>query len=197
MNEEEDRHNLNGVARDVRVDKAIMVGRSVSELYQFWRDFKNLSTFMLSVESVDIIDNKRSHWTVKQFGRTYQWDAEIINDKENELIAWRSTGEPDVVNAGTVRFQSLQGNRGTRVHVTVNFNPPGGKIAAAVLRLMADHPGRLVEKDLRRFKQLMETGEIATTEGQPSGRVPSPQPLAVSNRAFNEVDAETSHYKAA
>jgi uncharacterized membrane protein len=124
---------------------------------------------MVGVESVEVIDHKSSHWTVKQFGRTYQWDAEIVNEKEDELIAWRSTGAADIVNAGTVRFQSLPGNRGTRVQITLNFNPPGGKITAAVLKLLADHPGRLIEKDLRRFKQLMETGEIATIEGQPSG----------------------------
>jgi uncharacterized membrane protein len=167
----------NEVAREVHTQKAITVGRPAAELYHFWRDFRNLKTFMLGVESVEIIDDQHSHWTVNAMGRTYQWDAEIFNEKENELIAWRSVGAADIVNAGAVRFQPLEGDRGTCVFITLNFNPPGGKVTAAILKLIGDQPGRLLERNLQRFKQLMETGEIATIEGQPSGREPSAHPI--------------------
>jgi uncharacterized membrane protein len=184
------------VAREVHVEKAITVGCPASELFRFWRDFQNLPAFMLAVDSVETIDEKRSHWKVNLLERTYEWDAEIFNEKENELIAWRSTGTADVVNAGVVRFQPLRGNRGTRVQITFNFNPPGGKVTAALLKLMGDQPGRIVERDLRRFKQLMETGEIATVDGQSSGGALSAHPV-VETIDLPEIEEDHSEYRAA
>jgi uncharacterized membrane protein len=184
------------VAREAHVEKAITVGCSASELFKFWRDFQNLPTFMLAVESVETIDDKHSHWKVNVLGSTYEWDAEIFNEKQDELIAWRSIGAAEVVNAGVVRFQPLRGNRGTRVQITFNFNPPGGKLTAALLKLLGDQPGRVVERDLRRFKQLMETGEIATIEGQTSGRAPSAHPVD-ETLALAEAEQEGSQSRAA
>ena len=104
-----------------------------------------------------------------------EWDAEIYNEKTNELIAWRSLPESDVVNAGSVRFKPL-GARGTEVKVVLNYNVPGGKVSALIAKLFGREPGQMIAEDLRRLKQIMETGEAATTEGQPSGRDPQAQP---------------------
>ena len=102
-------------------------------------------------------------------GRSVQWDAEIINERENELIAWRSTENADVDNAGTVNFKPAPGDRGTIVKVTVQYNPPGGILGAHIAKLWGEEPSMQIEDDLMNFKRLMETGEIATTEGQSRG----------------------------
>jgi uncharacterized membrane protein len=160
----------NQVARDVHIEKSININRSPEELYTFWRDFENLPRFMKYVQSVTVLDNERSHWVVTgPAGEKEEWDAEIYNEKPNELIAWRSLPDSDFINAGTVRFEPTSTGE-TRVRVVMNYNVPGGNLTAKIARLFARAPEDLIEEDLRRLKQLMETGEIATTEGQPSGR---------------------------
>ncbi|MEJ7616373.1 MAG: SRPBCC family protein [Pyrinomonadaceae bacterium] len=103
-------------------------------------------------------------------GSTVEWDAEIINEKENELIAWRSLEGADVDNSGSVRFKKAQDGRCTEIKIEIHYTPPGGILGAAFAKLFGEEPQQQVDDDLRRFKQLMETGEIATTEGQSSGR---------------------------
>ena len=159
------------VARDVHVEKSITINESPQALFKFWRNFENLPHFMDDLESVTAIDETRSHWVATgPGGKTIEWDAEIYNEKEGEMIAWRSLSGADITNAGSVHFDPAPDGRGTYLRVTLNYNPPGGKAAAFFAKLFGKEPGQLVEQNLKRLKQLMETGEIPTTEGQPSGR---------------------------
>ncbi|HEX8844011.1 MAG TPA: SRPBCC family protein [Pyrinomonadaceae bacterium] len=157
--------------RGTKVEKSVTINKSPEELYRFWRNFENLPKFMNHLESVKTYGDGRSHWVAKApAGSTVEWDAEVYNEKENELIAWRSLEGADVDNAGSVRFEPAVGGRGTVVRVTLKYDPPAGKLGALVAKLFGEEPGQQVEEDLRRFKQVMETGEAATTEGQPTGR---------------------------
>jgi len=158
------------VARDVHVEKSIIIDKSPEELYTFWRDFENLPRFMGHLESVNSVGFNRWHWVAKgPVGTRPEWDAEIYNEKPNELIAWRSL-DGTVTNAGSVHFEPAPGERGTQVKVVLNYNAPGGKISALIAKLFGQEPGQMIEEDLRRLKQILETGEIARVEGQPSGR---------------------------
>lgn len=157
--------------KGTKVEKSITINRSPEELYRFWRNFENLPRFMNHLESVKTIEGNRSHWVAKApAGSTVEWDAEIYNEKENELIAWRSLEGADVDNAGSVRFEPATGGRGTVVRVTLKYDPPAGPLGALVAKLFGEEPSQQIEEDLRRFKQVMEAGEAATTEGQSSGR---------------------------
>jgi uncharacterized membrane protein len=154
----------------VRVDKAITINRPRHEVYSFWRNFENLSKFMRHLHSVTLLEGGRSHWIAQSLGgKTVEWDAEVNNEVENEVIGWRSLPGSDVDSAGSVRFQDAPGGRGTEVRVSLQYNPPGGAVGAAILKVFGKDPARQIQEDLRRLKQLLETGEIATTEGQPHG----------------------------
>ena len=162
---------VDNVAREVHVETSIAIDKSPAELFSLWRDYKNLPLFMRNLESVTEIDERKSHWVAKGIGNgKVEWDAEIYNEKENELIAWRSLENADVVNAGSVRFEEGPTGHGTYVRVTLNYNPPAGKIGATVAQLLGAEPAQLIKEDLRRLKQIMEAGEIATIDGQTSGR---------------------------
>lgn len=174
------------VARDVHVETSIMIDKSPEELFSFWRDFKNLPLFMKHLESVTELDQRRTHWVAKGMDGIggnikVEWDAEIYNEVENELIAWRSVDDADVVNAGSVRFQTGPQGHGTYVRVTLNYNPPAGSVGATVAQLLGKEPGQLIKEELRRFKQLMETGEIATIAGQSSGRAEGASRITTEN----------------
>ena len=157
----------------VRIDKSITVNKPVDEVYRFWRNLENHPKFIPNVSTVQEIDNQRSHWVAKLRGnRSVQWDAEIINDKENEMIAWRTTPDSDVSSAGSVHFASVGPDRGTIISVEMQYDPPGGNIGAAIAKLLGSDPERQTAEALRRFKQLLETGEIPTTEGQAAGERP-------------------------
>ena len=154
-----------------RVRKSITVNRPADEVYAFWRNFENLPRFMKHLESVQVTGGGRSHWKAKApAGTTVEWDAEVYNEKEGELIAWRTLEGSQVASAGSVRFEPAAGGRGTKVRVVLKYDPPGGVIGAAVARLFGENPEQQISEDLRRFKQLMESGEVITNEGQPSGR---------------------------
>jgi uncharacterized membrane protein len=160
--------------RALPVRKAIIVNRSPEELYRYWRDFRNLPRFMKNLESVVATGDKRSHWVAKgPGGKKVEWDAEIIEDRPNEMIAWRSIEGAEVPNWGSVRFEPAPGGRGTLVRVEMQYSPPGGLLGVTIAKLFGRGPEQQIEEDLRRFKQVMETGEIITTEGQPSGRASS------------------------
>jgi uncharacterized membrane protein len=142
-----------------------------AEVYRFWRDFANLPRFMKHLESVQVVDETRSHWVAKgPAGRRVEWDAVVHNEVENERIAWRSLPGSDVDNAGTVWFKDAPGDRGTEVRVELQYNPPGGALGAVFAWLWGEEPGVQIQDDLHRLKALLEAGEIVTTEGQPSGR---------------------------
>jgi uncharacterized membrane protein len=153
------------------VEKSVTVNKSPEELYRFWRNFENLPRFMDHLESVRVEGEGRSHWVAKApAGTTVEWDAEIYNEKENELIAWRSLEGADVDNAGSVRFEGDAEGSSTIVRVSLKYDPPGGVIGATFAKLFGEEPSQQIEEDLRRFKQVMEAGEPPTTEGQSSGR---------------------------
>jgi uncharacterized membrane protein len=152
--------------RSNRVNKSIIINSSPEELYQFWHDFENLPRFMHHLESVRVTGEGRSHWVATApAGTTVEWDAEITEDRPNELIAWRSLEGADVYNRGSVRFERAPGGRGTIVHVEIDYNPPGGRLGAAVAKLFGEEPELQVGSDLRRFKQVIETGEVVRSEG--------------------------------
>ena len=155
----------------IRVEKHITVGRPAAELYRFWRKLGNLPQVMSHLESVTETDALHSHWTAKApLGQSVSWDAEITQDLENEMIAWRALEGSDIQNAGSVAFNELPHGRGTEIKVVLAYEPPLGKVGATVARLLGEEPERQLQDDLRRFKQLQETGEITTIQGQPSGR---------------------------
>jgi uncharacterized membrane protein len=154
----------------IHVQKTVTITKSREELYRFWRDFENLPRFMRHLESVTTSGDARSHWVVKAPMGNVEWDAEITEERPNELIAWRSVDPTDIQHTGSVRFQDAPGGRGTEVHVTLEYRSPAGGAGATMARLFGEEPAQQVGEDLRRFKQVMEAGEIPTTEGQPSGR---------------------------
>lgn len=167
----------------VHVKKAVTVNKSPSEVYQYWRDFQNLPNFMQHLESVTKIDDKRSHWKAKApLGTTVEWDAELSSDVENQRIGWQSLEGADIKNSGTVEFRPTV-NRGTEVIVTIMYEAPGGKLGEWIAWALGEEPSSQVAEDLRRFKRLMETGMIITTEGQPSGRSEGARSAARAARA--------------
>ncbi|HSE42294.1 MAG TPA: SRPBCC family protein [Acidobacteriota bacterium] len=153
-----------------KIDKAVTINKSPEELFAFWRDFKNLPRMMKHVESVEIRDERVSHWKVKlPAGKTVEWDAEIYNEIPNELIAWRTLEGSEVNHAGSVQFKPAPNRFGTEVRVEVNYALAPGKLGAILSKMISEVPEFQLQEDLRRFKQLMETGEIPRTEGQPEG----------------------------
>jgi uncharacterized membrane protein len=141
------------------------INRSPEEVYRFWRDFQNLPRFMSHLESVQVIDEKRSHWVARApLGTSVEWDAEIIEDRPNYAISWRSLEGADVDNTGTVRFDRAPGDRGTEVRVEVEYHPPAGAIGAAVARLFGEAPEAQIKGDLRRLKQVLEIGEVVHSD---------------------------------
>jgi len=154
-----------------KVEEAITIRRSPAELYAFWRKLDQLPRFMHHLQEVKVLDARRSHWVAKApLGMSMSWDAEILNDKPNELIAWRSLEGSAVDTAGSVHFKKAPGNRGTEVQVTLKYDPPAGKVGAWLAWLAGQSPEQQIREDLRRLQRLMEAGEIPTTAGQPSGR---------------------------
>jgi uncharacterized membrane protein len=163
--------NLQGwLSGKVEVQKAVTINKSQSELFTFWRNFENLPQFMKHLESVIVVDEKRSHWKANApLGYTVEWQAEITNEVPNEKIEWRSMDGSDIPNTGKVEFRPTT-NRGTEVVVHITYEAPAGKIGALAAKIFGEEPNQQVSEDLRRFKRLMETGLIMNVEGQPSGR---------------------------
>jgi uncharacterized membrane protein len=155
----------------IGVRKSIAINSSPDALYQMWRDFERLPRIMRHLQSVRLLDDGRSHWVAKApAGMRVEWDAEVVADEAGKLLAWRSLPGSQVENMGTVRFESLPGRRGTRVTVDIEYRPPAGRLGAKIAKLFGEEPGAQLNEDLRRFKQLIETGEVATTRAQSAGR---------------------------
>jgi uncharacterized membrane protein len=160
--------------RSIRAEKCITVNRSPEELYTFWRRLENLPRFMTHLIAVRVLEEGRSHWEVKApAGMTVEWDAEIIADRPNELIAWRSLEGADVDNAGSVRFKPAPGGKGTEVSVEMQYIPPAGVIGATFVKLFGEAPEQQMQEDLRRFKQVMEVGEVVQSEATARGSGPA------------------------
>lgn len=144
------------------VGQAVTINRPAQELYDFWRDFPNLAKVMENIVSIETLDENRSHWVVRApGGGTVEWHSLVTNDVPGREITWQSEGDADVANSGRIVFEEVSG-RGTVVTATIAYEPPAGVIGKMVAKLMQREPNVQARRDLRRFKQLMETGEIAT-----------------------------------
>lgn len=156
--------------RGVKVVRSCTIRKPAPELYQFWRSLENLTTIIKHPVAITALSDTESHWKASAPGNTFvEWDAVIINDHPNELIAWRSKEGAEIPNAGSVRFEPAPGDEGTEVTVQLEYDPPGGKIAALLAKLTGEEPKQQVGEALRRFKALMEAGEIPTIQGQSAG----------------------------
>lgn len=140
--------------------RSVTINRPRDELFAYFRNFANLPRFMDNIERVDVVDAMRSHWVVKApGGRTVEWDSSITSETVPSSFAWESIG--DIPNSGRVDFADA-GARGTVVTATIAYDPPAGAIGKLVAKLFQREPAIQARRDLRRFKQLMETGEVAT-----------------------------------
>jgi len=156
---------------DTKLTAATTVMKSPQEAYDLWRRLDNLPDFMAHLDDVRSTGPRSSHWrATAPFGRTVEWDAEITADVPGERLAWRSLDGADIQNEGEVRFVPAPGDRGTEVHVKLRFTVPGGKLGETVARYFGEHPGQQLDDDLRRFKQVAETGEVVRSEGAPGGK---------------------------
>ena len=171
INRSEDRSGVASVrhGHGNKIEKSVTIDKPGRELYLWWRNVQNLEQILPNIKSVQV-DGNRSHWTILGPGHmTFQWDAEVYVEQEDELIAWRSLESSEIRHAGSVIFQDAPQGRGVEVKVSINYEPPGGVVGSQIAKLIGDHPEAQLEEALTRFKQIMETGEIATTMGQPTG----------------------------
>jgi uncharacterized membrane protein len=160
---------VSGVASptDLYFETSIATIKSPEECYRFWRNVENLPRFMESLDSVQVVDERRFHWVSKG---SLEWDCEITEDHPGSALAWRTVNGAEVPNAGSVVFEPATNGRGTIVRLSIHYSPVGGRLTAALAKLLRQDPQTQVQQDLRRFKQLLEAGEVATTRGQPTGR---------------------------
>lgn len=154
------------------ITKSLTINKPRAEVYQYWRKLENLPTFMQHLESVSQTDKKRSNWVAPIPGGVgkISWDAEIVEEVENEKLSWRSVLNAAVDNSGEVLFKDAPGDQGTEIYVIIKYLPPAGAIGSAAAKLFNPAFKQMVKEDLRRFKRLMETGEIPVSEAQPSGK---------------------------
>lgn len=156
--------------KDAIVGRTVTINRPRSEVYAFWRDFSNLAGVMENIERIDTIDRQRSHWVVEgPGGKLVEWDSMVTEDQPDRLIAWESAPDADVKNSGRVEFLDAAPGRGTMVRATIAYDPPGGVIGEWIAKILQREPNVQTRRDLRRLKQLLETGEI-TSSASPSGR---------------------------
>jgi uncharacterized membrane protein len=167
-----DPENPESFPHGIQITSAILINKPAAEIYRFWRDFQNLPTFMEHLEAVTLTDDRRSHWIAKApslFGGKVQWDAEITEDLPDQRIAWRSLPGSTIATAGEVRFLPALGDRGTEVHVWMNYTPPGGTLGHWVTSLLGQNPKRFVREALHNLQRIMEIGHLPTIIGQPHG----------------------------
>ena len=150
---------------DTLVAKTVTINRDRQSLYDFWRDFQNLPLFMENIESVTMLDGGRSHWKVKApADTTVEWDSVLVEDIPGQVIEWRSVDKASIKNSGRIEFRDSGNGRGTWVSAVIAYDAPGGKLGKAIATMFGREPALQARRDLRRFKQLMETGEISNSE---------------------------------
>lgn len=155
----------------IQLTKALAVNATAQQCYALWRDYERLPRFMKHLESVRVTGERTQHWVARgPGGFRVEWDAETTSDIPAKSLAWRSLPGALVHNEGTVNFEPAPGNRGTLVRVNLQYRPPAGTAGSVIAKLFGEEPQLQVPEDLRRFKRLVETGEVPTTEGQPHGR---------------------------
>ena len=182
----------------LRLQATVTVNKSAEEAFAFWRDLTNLPRFMGHLESVTPAaeGDRRSHWVAKApLGRTVSWDAEITSEDPGQRLAWRSLPGSRIDNSGTVHFATAPGDRGTEVKVVLHYDVPGGRLGRAVAKLLGEEPVQQVRDDLRRFKQVIETGDLVRSDGLPRGTEAKKQgvqrPAQPLNRPLSELDKES------
>jgi uncharacterized membrane protein len=154
----------------MELSSAVTVKAPPEEVYAFWHDFERLPSFMGHLESVRTTGDRRSHWKAKApAGKTVEWDAATTEDVPNERISWRSLEGADVDNSGSVRFTPAPGGRGTEVRLRMSYSQPGGPLGKVASKLFGEEPEQQVEDALRRFKQVIETGEVVRSDASPEG----------------------------
>ena len=199
---------LSNGKKGVHASASCIVNAQPDEVYRFWREFTNLPRFMEHLKSVTEMGEGRSHWIAKgPAGMNVEWDAMIVADEPGRVITWRSLENSDVDNAGAVRFEAAAGGRGTIIKVNIQYNPPGGVVGATVAKLFGEEPNQQLEDDLRRFKQVIELGEVVVSDAtifgvgyfdqrpaQPPGRSELeraeslPEQLPSSERSFDRFE---------
>jgi uncharacterized membrane protein len=158
--------------RGIHVREAIRLEKPIDEVYRFWRRLENLPRFMTYLERVTDLGGGRSRWVAKgPAGVRVEWDAEIINEVENQVIGWQSLPGSDVVTAGSVNFDAVRRGRSTQVTVHLQYAPPAGKLGGLAATIFGREPSQTIREDLRRLKQILEAGEVASS-GQESGAQP-------------------------
>ena len=166
-----ERHTQSEGRYGARAEASMMINRPPEECYRFWRNFENFPRFMRYLSSVRVTDDRRSHWVMQlPEGPRFEWDAEIEDDAPNERISWRSLPGSMVSHSGSVEFEPAPGGRGTIVRVQIDYGNMAHAMGAAAASMLGRDPEQIVRKELRRFKQVIEVGEVTTTEGQPAGR---------------------------
>ena len=147
----------------IHVESTVTINRPVEEVYNFWRNFENLPQFMQHLDTVEVMEGGRSKWTAKApLNAKVSWEAEIVTEKPYEVIGWRSLADSHIANAGSVRFRTAPGGRGTEVQVSLEYVPPAGQLGAAVARLLGEEPQVQIDEDLQNFKRLMESRTTST-----------------------------------
>ena len=153
----------------LHVISSVTINRPRQEVYEFWRDLEHLPTFMIHLEAVTSTGGRRSHWVATAPGGRVESDAEITDDRPGEIIAWQSVIGSDVPNGGSVRFTDAPADRGTEIRVDLRYDPPAGSAGAKAAKLFGENPQQQLRDDLRRFKQVMETGEVVRSDGSLEG----------------------------
>lgn len=180
-----------GARETIVIDDALTVGKPREEVYRFWRNLQNLPRFAPWVRRVDVLDERRSEWEVEgPHGGVVHWESEITRDTPNEEIEWRTTANRSIANFGSVSFRDAPAGRGTIVRVHLEYVSPAGSLGAAVARLMGRAPQSMVEQSLRSLKQLLEAGEVATVDGQTSGRAGTRSRQGPQDAAGELADAQ-------
>lgn len=155
----------------IRIHKSLHIQRPVEASYRFWRNFENFPQFMQHVEAVQVVDATRTHWRVRApLGQHVEWTAELFSDIPSQQLAWRTLKGSVVEHTGVVRFLPELNGKSTRIDIELSYHAPFGKAGVMLAKIFGEDPSQQIDDDLRRFKQLIETGEIATTTGQSAGR---------------------------
>ncbi len=174
-----------GASKSTEVRSTITINRPVHEVWEKWRDLSNLGHCMKHIESVRKIDDTHWHWKAhvpKSDNMFIEWDSEIIDERDQELLVWRSVRHAEVQNEGMVEFRPSPTGDGTEIHAHIVYYPPAGKVGQTIGRFLRGTSEQIIKQDLRRFKQLMEIGEVPTIDGQPSGRAEPPQGRRLRSR---------------
>jgi uncharacterized membrane protein len=167
---EADGQAIADAAAMIHISKSVTVMKPRAEVYSFWRQLERLPSFMIHLHSVNEVGKTRSHWVANGPGGTHvEWDAEIVAEREHELLSWRSLEGSEIQNEGSVRFADAPADRGTEVRVELSYDAPGGAAGKTIAKWFGEEPGQQLTDDLRRFKQVMETGEVVLSDGSLQG----------------------------